>query len=283
MAPKRYPTLRTQWLGKELRKHRLASNATLLEAGEYLQRDQATISRIESGLSLARVADVMALLDFYGVEDPGIRANLEQISRDAWHRGWWDGYSRHAPLWMLDLAWMEERADRIRSFDPIVFHGILQTEDYARALMTGGEGNLDEEAICRFVQMRMERKNVIVDGSTHFEAVVDESVLRRQVGGPEILRQQLEHLIDLAESQVVQIRVLPATVGAHASTDGSFTLLDLPQPYPRVGHIDTVAGNLWVEADQAETVFHRYHRLEVNALSCNDSLNMITTIAKGLK
>ncbi|MEV0647974.1 helix-turn-helix transcriptional regulator [Phytomonospora sp. NPDC050363] len=284
MPAKKFPTLRAQWLGEELRKHRMDANVTLADAGQYLQRDQGTISRIENGLVPARVADVMALLNFYGVDDPMVRANLEQISRDAWQKGWWDGYSKHAPAWMLDLAWMESRARHIRSFDPIVFHGMLQTEEFARALIAAGDPDVSSGQIDKWVDLRMERKRILAGNQpVRFSSVVDESVLRRRLGGTEVIRGQLRHLLNLADNSSVQIRVLPGDARVHPAPNGAFALLDLPEPYPHVGHIDTVSGNLWVEGEEADVIAKRYDRLESAALSPADSAAKIRQLLKELE
>ena len=267
MGVRRFPTLRAQWLGRELRQLRVDCGATLIEAGQYIQRDQGTISRMESGLAPARVVDVEALLNFYGVEDPAVRANLEVISRDSWQRGWWDGYSRYAPAWMLDLAWMEGRARRIRSFDPLVLHGILQIKRYAHALISAVNPHADSLTMEQWIKLRLDRQRVLrTKTPTKFEALVEETTLLRVVGCREIMHAQLAHLLSLVEKGRVQLRVIERDTGAHASPEGSFALLDLPAPYPQVGHIDTVAGNLWVEGEVAESVADRYDRLEAAAL-----------------
>ena len=284
MATKRFPTLRTQWLGKQMRKLRFEAGTTLIEAGEYLQRDQATVSRMENGISLARVADIVALLDFYGVDDPAVRTNLEQISRDAWQRGWWDGYSKHAPTWMLDLAWMEQRARRIRSFDPLVFHGILQHPNYIRALISSADPNADQTRLDNWIELRTNRQRVLNrDEPVRFESVVDETVLTRRIGGHDVIARQLRHLLDLSRQSNVSFRVLPLDLTGHPAPDGSFALLDLPEPYPSVGHIDTVAGNLWVEAEQANAVADRYDALEAASLTPDESAARVRELLKELE
>ncbi|TQL78454.1 helix-turn-helix protein [Stackebrandtia endophytica] len=281
MGVRRFPTLRAQWLGRELRQLRIDCGATLVEAGQYVQRDQGTISRMESGLAPARVGDVVALLNLYGVEDPVVRADLELISRDVWQRGWWDGYSKYAPAWMLDLAWMEGRARRIRSFDPLVLHGILQTEPYARALISAVNPDAEEPTREHWIRLRLDRQRILTTGSeTRFEVIIDEAVLQRGVGGPETMRVQLAHLLDLTQRGAITMRLLDRSGGAHAAPEGSFALLDLPDPYPQVGHIDTVAGNLWVEGDMADSIADRYDRLEAAALPPIHSSQRLEEILK---
>lgn len=284
MPPRKFPTLRAQWLGEELKRYRLDANVTLAETATYLQRDQATVSRVENGLIPARVADVLALLNFFGVDDANVRANLEQISRDAWQKGWWDGYAKHAPAWMLDLAWMEGRARHVRSFDPIVLHGMLQTENYARSVMAAADPTLKAADLDRFVALRLKRSEVLHGSDpARLDSVVDEAALHRRTGGSSVMAEQLRHLLDLIDNAPVQIRVLPMDIEHHPAPDGSFALLDLPEPYPHVGHVDTAAGNLWVEGDEADEIARRYDRLESAALSQADSAAKIRKRLKELE
>lgn len=284
MTYKRFPTLRTQWLGRKMRQLRLNAGETLATAGGFLGRDQATLSRMENGISLMRVIDIVALLDFYGVVDPDIRMNVEQISRDAWQRGWWDGFSKNAPLWMLDLAWMERRATSINSFDTLAFHGTLQSEAYARALITAADPDASQSQLDRWLQLRLNRGQVLSGVMfTRCEPVIDEAVFSRNFGGPDVMRHQLRHLLYLQGSKAVQFRILPNDLDAHPAPDGSFSVLKLPHPYPHVGHIDTAAGNLWVEGEAADSLASRYAALKSAALPPEKSVAKVRDLLKELE
>ncbi|MGH3971938.1 MAG: Scr1 family TA system antitoxin-like transcriptional regulator, partial [Pseudonocardiaceae bacterium] len=139
MPPKSKVTLRAQWLGQSLRELRDASGMTLARAGEFLQRNAATVSRFESGEYPIRRPDLMALLDLYGVSDRRKRDGLLRLSEDVWQKGWWDGYEPDVERQFVDFVWLESRATAIRSFDPLVVTGLLQTREYAEAVITAAE------------------------------------------------------------------------------------------------------------------------------------------------
>ncbi|MEV6985225.1 helix-turn-helix transcriptional regulator [Sphaerisporangium sp. NPDC051017] len=281
MAPKKGPTLRAQWLGKQLRELREAAKLTLRDAGDYVQRDPAAISRWEQGLTPARAPDVLALLNLYGVDDPELRDGLERLSRDIWHKGWWDDYARETSGRVIDHAWLESRAEIVQSFDALVIPGLLQTPEYAEAVITAVDPDALEKYISRWVEFRMTRQQVLArDQPIQLTAVLDEAVLRRTVGGARVMRAQLEHLIQLGNHSNVTIQVLPFDAGAHASPHGAFMIFGMSAPYPDVAYAETHAGCIYVEADGVESFARAYDQLQRAALSPKDSLSLILGIAQ---
>lgn len=281
MAHKKGPTLRAQWLGKQLRELREAAKLTLRDAGDYVQRDPAAISRWEQGLTPARVPDVLALLNLYGVDDLDVRAGLEQLSRDIWQKGWWDDYARETSGRVIDHAWLESRTETIHSFDVMVIPGLLQTPEYAEAVIKAADPSAAPTYVARWMQFRMTRQQVLAqDKPIHLVAVLDEALLYRTVGGTTVMRTQLEHLIELAERPNITIQVLPFSAGAHASHEGPFTILDMPAPYPDVAYIETRAGGIYVEAERVGGFVQAYDRLQQAALTPNDSMALIAAAAK---
>ncbi|MET8990628.1 helix-turn-helix transcriptional regulator [Nonomuraea wenchangensis] len=282
MSGKRGVTLRAQWLGKHLRELRERAGLTLKEAGEYLQRDGSTVSRFEAGLYPARTPDVLALLDLYGVTTPQERDGLVRLSRDVWQNGWWDDYSGDVSHGIVDYAWVEARAESISSFDALVVPGLLQTRDYMEAVIRAESPDATDEQVARWVDFRLTRQEILTDEGPCLSTVLDESVLRRSVGGPEIMRAQLTHLAKHVSAPNIEIRVLPLAAGAHASPDGTFRVFQLPQPFPAIAYVPTPAGAIYVEGEGTDRLKVKYDRIQRKALSAEDSLRLISAVAESL-
>ncbi|MEV6983904.1 helix-turn-helix transcriptional regulator [Sphaerisporangium sp. NPDC051017] len=275
-------TLRSQWLGKQLRELREAAGLTLKDAGDLLQRDASTISRVEAGIYPARSTDVVALLGFYGVADERQRDGLVRLSQDAWQSGWWDAYADDVHLGIVDNAWLESRAEGIRSFDAMVVPGLLQTRDYMDAIMRAADAESSEEQIRRWIEFRLIRQQVLASNLPHLVMVLDESVLRRPVGGSRIMRAQLERLVNVARQPNVEIRVLPQSSGAHASPDGSFKVYDLREPYPTVAYVSSPAGAIYAEAEQARRLMLKFDAISRDSLPSEKSVEFIGAVAQEL-
>lgn len=278
------PTLRAQWLGQQLRELREAHKLTLKDAGDYVQRDPATVSRMESGIVPARTPDVLAFMNLYRVDDPRHRQALEDLSRDVWQKGWWDGYVEYVAGTLVDLSWLESRAREIHSFDALVLPGLLQTEDYARATIQAADADAPPEQIERWVEFRAARQHVLTrDDAPRVSAIVDEGLLRRPVGGQEVMRAQLASLFDLMGRPHVELRVLPYDVGAHPSPEGCFRLLSMPEPYPDVAHMDTAGGALYVESDRVTRLASAYDRMSKLTLDADRTAATISTAMEELQ
>ncbi len=284
MPPKKpKPTLRAQWLGQSLRELRDATGMTLVRAGEYLQRNAATVSRFESGEYPIRRPDLMALLDLYGVSDRRKRDGLLRLSEDVWQKGWWDGYEPDVERYFVDYVWLEARATTIRAFDCLVLPGLLQTREYAEVVITATEWDAEPAQIARWVQLRMERQAVLRrEPPPRFTAIIDEFVLRREIGGPGVLRGQLAHLLATAELPHVDLRVLPASVGAHANPSGGFLVFTTAESDLEVGYAETVGGAVYVEPPDSERFVRVYDRLLHSALGPAESAELIRAIGEDL-
>lgn len=281
MDAKKGPTLRAQWLGKQLRELREGQKLTLKEAGEYIQRDQSSLSRMEQGVTPMRVPDVLALLNLYGVDDTKIRDGLERLSRDIWQKGWWDGYAEAFTGRIIDHAWIESRTNKLCSFDAMVIHGLLQTPSYARSVMTAADPAQPPTRIELWLEFRMKRQQILEEEDPpEIGVIIDEGVLRRVVGGPEVMREQLAHLGELAQRTNISIQVLPFSAGAHASPEGPFEIFDMPEPYPNVAYVVSRAGSIYVEAEGVERFDRAYDALQMIALPPDESLSVIADIAR---
>ncbi len=280
MAPRKGPTLRAQWLGKQLRELREAAKLTLREAGDHVQRDQAALSRWEQGLTPARVPDVLALLNLYGVDDPDVRDGLERLSRDIWQKGWWDDYAGETSGKVIDHAWLESRAETLRSFDVLVIPGLLQTAEYAEAVIRAADPEADPAYVARWVRFRMIRQQVLTrEEPMRFAAILDEALLCRVVGGAPVMRTQLQHLVHLGARPNIAIRVLPFSAGAHASPRGPFMIFGMAVPYSDIAFTETRAGCIYVESDRVGNFAQAYDYLHKAALTPEESAALIAATA----
>ncbi|MGW0435219.1 helix-turn-helix domain-containing protein [Micromonospora sp. NPDC003197] len=260
-------TLRAQWIGQQLRSMREAARLTLRDVGDYINRNAATVSRMESGLVAARLPEVLAYLDICGIDDPKRRDDLKTMAQDVWQKGWWDGFNGNVAGSLIDWIWLESRATQISSFQVSVIPGLLQTREYAEAVIRAAHEDVTEEQIARFVELRVTRQQLLSqDAPVRLSTVIDEGALRRLVGGPKVMKEQLAHLRSMAGWPNVEIMVLPASAGAHASPDSTFDAFRMRRPYPTAGCISTVAGTIVVEGEKADKLFQTYNRLRGAAL-----------------
>jgi transcriptional regulator with XRE-family HTH domain len=275
------PTLRAQWLGQSLRELRDANGMTLARAADFLQRNASTVSRFESGEYPIRRPDLMALLDLYGVSDRRKREGLLRLSEEVWQKGWWDSYEElERPFG--DYIWLESRATTIRCFDTTFIPGLLQTRLYADAVITVIDQGAGCAQIARWVQIRMDRQAVLQrKPPPRLTAIIDESGLRRMIGGPAVMDHQLTHLLACAELPHVEIRVLPATVGVPPSPS-SFHIFTIAEPDLDIGLAETLGGAVYVEPPDSARFVRVYARLLDSALGPAESAKLIRAIGEDL-
>ncbi|HEX5595273.1 MAG TPA: helix-turn-helix transcriptional regulator [Micromonosporaceae bacterium] len=284
MKKEQGPTLRAQWLGQQLREMREQASLTLKDVGDYISRTASTVSRIESGILPARVPEVLAYLDICGVDDPHRRDGLRTMAQDVWQRGWWDGLKADVAGSLIDWIWLESRATEIYSFQVSVPSGLLQTRDYAEAVIRAAHPDASEEQIARFVEIRMTRQGRLAEAEPlRLSTVIDEVALHRMIGGPNVVRAQINHLAEMARRPHIDIMVLPADVGAHASPNGSFDVFQMRPPYPYAGCVSTPAGTVVVEGDEAEALVRTYDRLRDAALHKESAVAFLSDLAKRLE
>lgn len=281
MVGKRPPTLRAQWLGQQLRDLREAASLTLKETGDYLQRDQSAVSRMESGVYPAKVPEVLAYVNLCGVDSARRREALVQLAQDAWQTGWWDGYAEDVAAWLVDRIWLESRAAEIQAFQLAVLPGLLQTREYAECVIRTAGPEAEEDQIERWIEFRMNRQQILTgEDPTVLTVVLEEAVLRRAIGGPQVMRSQLERLAQMADWSNVEIQVLRSRTGAHASPDGGFEIFTMSEPYADVGYVETPAGAICVETNRAEELAQTYARLRKTALEPGESAELISAAAQ---
>jgi transcriptional regulator with XRE-family HTH domain len=273
-------------LGDELRRYREAARLSTAQAAEFLDCTKGKISRMENGHVPVRTPDLTALIEAYGVDAPEARERLRALSRRANRRrrdGWWHQYGGVLGDAYRDQIEMESIGDSIRTYEVQLVPGLLQTEAYGRAVTVASRAWQTPEEIDQFVQVRLTRQERLTGESPMtMWAVLAEGVLRQQVGGPSVMRGQLEHLADMAQRPNVTVQVLPFSRGAHSGMFGPYLLLSFPQ----VASLDLVltetpTGNLWIER---EPDVARYRALfddaRTSALPPAESLTLIQRTAK---
>jgi hypothetical protein len=246
------PTVRRIRLGSQLRRLREASGVSREEAGYLIRASESKISRMELGRVGFKVRDVVDLLVRYGVEDEAEREALVTLARQANAPAWWHQYSDLLPTWFQTYLGLEEAASVLRVYEVQFIPGLLQTVDYMRAIMTRARPRASESEIERRVRMRQNRQQMFAraDGP-HLWAVIDEAALRRPIGGTEVFRAQVKHLIAMADEPKITLQVVPFRLGAHSAESGAFTIMRFPAPdLPDVVYVEQLTGALYLEKSE---------------------------------
>ncbi|MFI6278213.1 helix-turn-helix domain-containing protein [Streptomyces sp. NPDC050988] len=217
-------------LGSHLRRLRESRGITREKAGYSIRASESKISRMELGRVSFKTRDVEDLLTLYGIADEAERTSLLSLAKEANVAGWWHSYSDVLPSWFPTYVGLEGAASLIRSYEVQFVHGLLQTEAYAHAVVARGMKGASEADIERRVALRLERQKYLVsENAPDFHVVLDEAALRRPYGDREVMRGQLQHLIDISQRPNVRLQVMPFSFGGHAGESGAFTVLSFPE------------------------------------------------------
>ncbi|WP_158632270.1 helix-turn-helix transcriptional regulator [Micromonospora sp. Llam0] len=272
-------TPRSRRLGRDLRKLREAKGLTGEEVAKSVRCSSSRISRIESGEIKPRAGDVMELLVAYGVPldaEPG--SSLLAQARDLREDGWWQ---RVGGKYATYIAY-ETEAVELKNYEPTLVPGLLQTERYAREVNIIGR-EVDPDTVNQRVTTRMTRQEVLHRQPTplRLHAVLSEAALRTEVGGPDVLRDQLAHLVTLNELPNVTIQVLRFEAGAHLADSSGFALLSFERDDPPLGYIETLAGELFLESTRdLARISAAYDNLRMLAMSPAESVKLIKELSK---
>ncbi|MFD8808842.1 helix-turn-helix domain-containing protein [Streptomyces sp. NPDC059597] len=220
-------------LGSQLRRLREARGITREAAGYSIRASESKISRMELGRVSFKTRDVEDLLTLYGVDEEAERESLLSLAREANVAGWWHSYTDVLPSWFPTYVGLEGAAHLIRVYEVQFVHGLLQTEEYARAVVRRGMKGASSADVERRVALRLERQKHLLaddpDGAPEFHIVLDEAALRRPYGDREVMRGQLKHLIEVSERPNVRLQIMPFGLGGHSGESGAFTLLSFPE------------------------------------------------------
>jgi transcriptional regulator with XRE-family HTH domain len=285
MTGEHSPTVRRRRLAAELRALREAAKLTCEEVAEHLECSASKISRVETGRVSVSPRDVRDMLALYGV-DPQQLDSLVQLARESRQKGWWHAYSDTMQPRFATYIGLEDAAAEIRTYEVNLIPGLLQTEDYARGIISAGNLTGTQEDVERRVALRMARQPMLISGANppQFWAVLDEGVLHRTVGGRGLLRLQLDHLLQLGDLPNVAVQVIPFTAGAHPGMGKPFVILAFPERAdPDVVYLEDLTSTLYLEdVDEIDRYNVLFNHLRATALSFEESAALITSVAKGL-
>ncbi|MEV8634129.1 helix-turn-helix transcriptional regulator [Streptosporangium sp. NPDC051023] len=276
MSPTYSPTVRLRRLARELRRMREESGLSPEETAARLGWSRSKVSRLETGRTRASPIDVATACDLYGANS-SIRAGLIQLAKDVRQRGWWTAY---ADVFTGSYVGLEDEATLIHQWEVQLVPGLLQTEDYARTVIGAGRPdphNADD--IQRRVMARMARRTLLSrPKAPALHAVLDEGVIRRPIGGRELMCDQLDALLSTARRPNITLCVLPYSAGAHAGLEGSFTVLSFAEQIdPDVAYVEGTAGDVYVESsDQVDRYKIAFERICDAALPPEASMRLIS-------
>ncbi|SBW17500.1 helix-turn-helix domain-containing protein [Protofrankia symbiont of Coriaria ruscifolia] len=275
------PTVRRILLGSLLRRLREDKGISREEAGYSIRASESKISRLELGRVSFKERDVADLLTLYGVMDEAERAPLMALVREANTPGWWQNFTDVLPSWFQSYIGLEEAATLIRTYEIQFIPGLLQTEDYARAIITQGNGGAQSDTIERRISVRMNRQKLLAR-PTHprLWVVIDEAALRRPLGGPKVMRAQLEHLIKLASQPNLSLQIMPFRFGGHAAEGGAFSILRFPEAdLSDVVYLEQLAGAVYLDKrEDVDRYMEAMDRLCVDSVPPAASIDVLNTI-----
>jgi transcriptional regulator with XRE-family HTH domain len=278
------PTARRRSVGSELRRLRESHSIELEEVADRVGLAPSKLSRIETGKAPTRTPYLNALLELYGVDDPGQRRVLQEMARDGHQRGWWAVWYGVLPTGFGIWFGLEAEAASLRVYEPQVVHGLLQTQDYARAVMSTVRMGKTAEEIERLVQLRMRRQDVLHRAHPlDLWLILDEAVLRRIAGPSRIMREQLEHLYEASYWPNVTLQVLGFAGGLHPALGGSFAIIKFPERLdPDVVYTEGVTGQPYIEERDHEVraQSERFDLLRASALPPVESARLIRSISE---
>jgi transcriptional regulator with XRE-family HTH domain len=282
------PSLRRRRLAAELRRLRDESGLSTTDAAKLLEWQPSRLSRIETRQSGITAPDLRKLLNAYGVEDTGYRTYLAELARRVNERGWWQKYAGLIGGDYADLISLEAEARTIRTYEQELVPGLLQTPDYARAVVRASRSTDTSEEIDRRVEIRIERQEVLVRTDPpppRFNVVLSEGALRRPVGGYDVMRRQLEYLMQPRDRANVTVQVLPFDAGVHPSMMAPFTMITFSDPDDLgVVNVENATGALFLE-EPAELRFYDeiWSTLQISALSADDSQAFLKSTSFGYR
>lgn len=289
MSPVRGPLVSRRRLGAELRTLREHAGLTIEDVAEELECSVSKVSRLETGQGIPKGRDVRDLLDRYEVADQAYRERMMRWVREGQRQGWWhefsdvlapdpedpllpDNFSRYVAL--------EDDASEVRSFENTVVHGLLQTEDYARAVLSALSTS-DSKATDRLVELRMRRQErlYVDEDPLKIHLILDEAVLHRPVGGEQVMRAQLKRLIADAKRPNITIQVIPFGVGVHPATRGPFVVLAFPESEDNdLVYVEGYLGDIYLEKEREIDAFVQvFDNLVDMSMTAEQSVAFITT------
>jgi transcriptional regulator with XRE-family HTH domain len=269
-------------LGTQLRRLREAKGITAQEAASAIRGSESKISRIELGRNAVREVDIADLLSLYGVTDSAEREQLLALASQANLPGWWHRYQDILPTWFQAYIGLEESAESIRSYDAQFVPGLLQTEEYAAAVITLGDFSQEETE--RHVYLRKERQRRFDAGGLRLWAIIDEITLRRSVGSVETMRAQLEHLLDISDRPGFTLQVTPFPAGS-STAPGSFSILHFAAAdLPDVVYLEQLTSAMYLDKrSDVDRYTEALDKLSAKSASPDESRDVIRALLEDME
>jgi transcriptional regulator with XRE-family HTH domain len=278
------PTVLRILVGAQLRRLREASGISREEAAYAIRGSEAKMSRIESGRVGFKPRDVSDLLSMYGLAEGSARDLLLRLAEQANEPGWWHRYSDTMPDWFSTYVGLEQAATIIRTYEAQYVPGLLQTEAYAAAVVNLGEAVRADE-VAKRVELRMHRQQLLhMPKPPEYWAVIDEAVLRRKLGGAKVMREQLDHILDVSKLPNITVQVVPFDRSDVAAVGGPFTLLRFAEPdLPDIVYLEQLNSALYLNKDvDVMNYLQIMNRLAAGALTPQRSTELITSVRDAL-
>lgn len=274
------PTVLRLLLGSRLRHLREAQGVTPHEAARAIGATESKISRIELGRGSVRETDAEDLLTLYGITDPSEREELLSLAAQGSQRGWWHRYGDLVPDWLQTYLGLEQAARSIRTYESQFVPGLLQTDGYATALMGLADFPPDEGA--RRVELRRDRQRRFRDGGLYLWAVLDEAVLRRPIGGPEVMHEQLDYLLDASTRSNLTLQVLPFDSPGHAAPGGFSIVRFESAEVPDMVYVEHLTSALYIDKrPEVDAYLLAMERLTVMSAPPRQSTKIIEATLEG--
>ncbi|MDX3228468.1 helix-turn-helix transcriptional regulator [Streptomyces sp. ME19-01-6] len=277
------PTVLRVVLGKRLQDLREKAGLSYERAGRALDVTHATIRRMEKAEVGLRLPYVEKLLRVYGVTDPEEVEGFLSLAREANKPGWWHRFRDVLPAWFNTFVSLEGEANLIRAYEPHYVPGLLQTEDYARAVMCAGMPHALDSETERNVALRMERQSLLTrPNPPMLWVVMDETVLRRPIGGPEVMRDQITRLIEAAAMPNIRLQIMPFDAGPHPAMYGPFHIFRFPiQELPDIAYTETlVSGSYFDQRDDVSAFLEALDRMCAQAAPAQTTQAILSGIRK---
>jgi transcriptional regulator with XRE-family HTH domain len=282
-APAGGPTVLRMLLGAQLRRLREHAGISRDDAGYHIRASGSKISRMELGRVSFKERDVTDLLEYYGVTDLAEREKLVQLTREANALPWYQKFQDVVPDWFHVFVGLEEAAQLIRVYEVQFVPGLLQTEEYARAIIMQGAPGVDPDEVERRVALRMGRQKLLTrENPPRYWVIMDEAALRRPMGGRDVHFAQLERLIDLVGEPNITLQVMPFRYGGHAADGGAFTIMRFPETdLPDVVYMEYLTGAHYIDKpEEVERYAAVMERLSVAGTSPDRTREILTGMLK---
>ncbi|WP_405720492.1 helix-turn-helix domain-containing protein [Streptomyces sp. NBC_01537] len=281
------PTVLRMILGRQLEELRTRAGLSFEQAAEAIGVSHSTLRRMEAAkVARLRLAEVEKLLRTYGITDQNEIDTFLQSVREANKRGWWHNYRDVMPDWFAAYLSLERAALQIRAYEPQFVHGLLQTQEYARALLTAGNPHASDGATERMVALRMQRQELLHrQNPPRLWVVMDETVLRWPVGGAEVMRAQIDHLIAVSALPHVTLQIMPFRNGPHpAMRAGAFHLFRFKaRELPDIVYLNGMVGAVYLDKDEDVLVYREaLDRLGAQSVPARKTEELLGAIRKEL-